>query len=120
MRERRKLKRRNLSYYMPVLDPGTQEMLGHLVDISPQGLMMDSQKVFTVDRDCRLRLDVTADVAEKSHIDFIARTKWCRPDSVEPYLYDIGFEIIKISSQDAEIVKRIVEKYGTRDSSAFS
>ncbi len=112
MHERRKLKRKNLSYYMPVIDPSTEQIIGHLVDISPQGLMMDSQKTFNVGQDYRLRLNVTSDVSDRNSIDFGARTKWCRPDTVEPYLYDIGFEIVKISIQDADVVRRIVEKYG--------
>ncbi len=113
--ERRKLKRKNLTYYMPVIDPKNEQIIGHLVDISPKGLMMDSQQAFTVGQDYRLRLNVTADVAERNFIDFDARTKWCRPDIVEPYLYDIGFEIVKISSQDAAVINRIVEKYGSRE-----
>jgi len=120
MHERRKSKRRNLSYYMPVIDPKDEQIMGHLVDISLQGLMMDSQQALPLNKDLHLRLNVTADVAEKNAIEFIARVKWCRPDSIEPYLFDIGFEIIKISNQDAEIIKRIVEKYGSRDSSTFS
>jgi hypothetical protein len=119
MQERRRSKRRNMSYYMPVLDPRSEEILGHLVDITHQGIMMDSKKVFPLNKDFKLRLNVTADVADKSSIDFIARSKWCKPDTIEPYLYDIGFEIIKISNEDAGVVKRIVEKYGSQDSSAF-
>ncbi len=115
MQERRKLKRRNLSYYMPVIDPKTEQIIGHLVDISPQGLMMDSQQEFVQGKDSLLRLNVTADVSDKNHIEFIGRTKWCRPDVVEPYLYDIGFEIIRISQQDMEVIRKIVEKYGSRD-----
>ena len=120
MHERRKTKRRNLSYYMPVLDPSTEEILGHLVDITAQGIMMDSQKIYPLNKDFKLRLNVTSDVANKSYIEFIARTKWCKPDSIEPYLYDIGFEIIKISNEDGAVIKAIVEKYGSHSVSAFS
>ncbi len=119
MQERRKLKRRNLSYYMPVIDPITDEIIGHLVDISPKGLMMDTQKVLPSEKDFKLRLNVTADVADKEYIEFIARSKWCQPDSIEPYLYDIGFEIVRISSQDAQVIERIVEKYGSQSASTF-
>lgn len=115
MHERRKLKRRNLSYYMPVIEPKTQQIIGHLVDISPKGLMMDSQIKFVEGNDCTLRLNVTADVSSKNFIEFIGRTKWCRPDSIEPYLFDIGFEIVKISQQDADVIRKIVDKYGSRD-----
>jgi len=117
MRERRKSKRRNLSYYMVVIDSATQEMIGHLIDITLHGLQMDSQKPFPLEQDYHLRLDVTPDVANKSFIEFIARSKWSRPDTIEPNLYDTGFEIIKISQDNSQIIQRIVDKYGSRDSS---
>ena len=117
--ERRKLKRRSLAYYMLVMDANTRAMLGHLVDITPLGFMMDSQKPLLLESDYRLRLDTTPDIAEKDYIKFTARTKWCLPDAVEPYLFDIGFSIIDITQQDAEIIRRISEKYAARDSYSF-
>ena len=119
VQERRKLKRRSLAYYMLVLDAKSREMLGHLVDITPLGLMMDSQKAFPLEKDYRLRLDAAPDVADKSYINFTARTKWCLPDAIEPYLYDIGFSIIGIAPHDAEIIRQIAEKYAARDSFSY-
>ena len=117
--ERRKLKRRSLIYYMLVLDANTQQMIGHLVDISAHGFMMDSQKSLPVGTDFHLRLDVTSDLADKTYIKFTARSRWCLPDVIEPYLFDIGFSIIEIAPSDAEIIQRIAEKYAARDSINF-
>ena len=115
VQERRRLKRRSLAYYMLVLDANTREMLGHLVDITPLGLMMDSQKAFPLENDYRLRLDTMPDVADKNFIKFTARTKWCSPDAIEPYLFDIGFSITDISQHDSEIIRQISEKYAARE-----
>jgi hypothetical protein len=117
--ERRKLKRKSLTYYMLVLDGNSREMLGHLVDITPLGLMMDSQKPLPLGNDFRLRLDTMPDVADKNYIKFTARTKWCLPDVVEPYLFDIGFSITDITPHDAEIIRQIADKYAARDSFSF-
>jgi hypothetical protein len=117
--ERRKLKRRSLAYYMLVLDANTRGTIGHLVDITPRGLMMDSQKPLPLEKDFRLRLDTTPDVADKDHITFTARSKWCLPDVVEPYLFDIGFNIINIGLHDAEIVQHIAERYAVGDGFRF-
>ncbi len=119
IQERRKLKRRSLTYYMLVLDANSREMLGHLVDITPIGLMMDSQKPLPLENDYLLRLDTMPDVADKDYIKFTARSKWCLPDVVEPYLYDIGFSIIDISSHDAKIIRQISDKYAARDNFSF-
>ena len=40
--ERRKLSRRNFSYYMRVMDEATGKLIGHLSDISTGGFKVDS------------------------------------------------------------------------------
>jgi hypothetical protein len=114
--DRRKLKRQSISYYMLVMDATAGKTIGHLVDITAKGFMMDTQFEFPVNKLYRLRLDTTADVADKSYIEFTAMTKWSAPDAVELGLFDIGFQIIKIAPADADIVTRIINKYGARDS----
>jgi hypothetical protein len=111
IQDRRKYKRRSLAYYMLVVDAVTSETVGHLVDITPAGFLMDCPKALPLEKDFHLRLDTMPDVADKSYITFTARSKWCKPDVVEPYLFDVGFKIVIISPHDAEIVRRIAEKY---------
>jgi hypothetical protein len=113
--ERRKLKRRSLSYYMLVTDPTTNKTVGHLVDITPKGFMMDTQYQIPPHRECHFRLDTTADVATKSFIEITARSVWVAPDAVEVGLFDIGFEITTMTEEDADILQRIVDKYGDRE-----
>ncbi len=48
MAERRKSERRSISYYLRIIDADSNLMLGHLGDITLQGLKMDSQKPLPV------------------------------------------------------------------------
>jgi hypothetical protein len=112
--ERRKLNRRNVSYYMPVVDNNTRQVIGHLMDISPIGLMMDSKIPIPTNLKYSLRLDLTEDIAGKAILEFVAVSVWCRPDSVQPYMYNAGFHIVDISPADLEVIKRIAEKYGAK------
>ena len=111
-RERRRLERRNVSYYLPVLDNKTRRVIGHLVDISPVGLMMDSKIPVPTNLKYDLHLDFMEEIAGKAYVDFTARSKWCRPDSIQPYLYNAGFDFTNLADEDIEIIKRIAEKYG--------
>lgn len=113
MVERRNLQRRSFSYYMRVVDDTTQQLVGHLADISPRGFKLDCSQPLPVDKDFRLRMDLTSDVADKPFIVFTARSKWCNPDSMDPFVYNVGFEIIHISVLDGKIYQDIVEKYGS-------
>jgi len=120
MPERRKIKRRSISYYMRIIDAGANQMIGHLADITLQGLKMDSQKTIPLGKEYRLRIYTTADVADKEFIEFSACTRWCHLDPLDPGIFDIGFEIVKIDPHDAEIVQHIMDKYSTRENSYLS
>jgi hypothetical protein len=112
MAEKRNLKRRAFSYYMQAVDENIEKTLGYLADISPSGFRLDCKQPLPIGQDYQLRLDLTNDVADKAYMSIIARTKWCRLDELDPFVYNIGFQIVTIEPEDAEIFKRIVEKYG--------
>ena len=111
--ERRRFQRRNLSYYLPIMDNDTAQTVGHLVDISQVGIMIDCKRNIPSGEVYHLRLDLMEGIAEKPQVDFTAECKWCRSDKIQPYLYNAGFEIKEISDEDREIVARIAEKYGS-------
>jgi hypothetical protein len=117
--DRRRLKRRSISYYMLVIEADTQKMIGHLVDITPKGLMLDTQYPIPLGKEYRLRIETTPDVADKGFIEFKARSVWRTPDPVEAYLNDVGFEITDIRPHDAEIIQHIVDRYGKHDPMTF-
>ncbi len=110
--ERRKLHRRNVSYYLPVIDSNTQKVIGHLMDINTTGLMMDSTVSVPTNLKYNLRLDLMENIAGKGVLEFTAMSKWCRPDKLQPYMFNAGFQITNISPDVLEVVKIIAEKYG--------
>ena len=115
IQERRKYKRRNLSYYLPIIDNDVEQVLGHLVDISLVGIMIDCKRNIPSGQKYNLRLDLMEKVGEKSSVEFSVQCKWCRFDKIQPYLYNAGFEITQISEEDLVVIKSISEKYGTSD-----
>jgi hypothetical protein len=119
MPERRKFNRRSISYYLRIIDVGENQMLGHLADITLQGLKMDSQKPIPANLAYRLRINTTADVADKDYIQFEACTRWCHIDPIQPGIFNIGFEIVQIDPHDAKIVQRIMDKYSTPENGFY-
>lgn len=112
MAEKRNLKRRGFSYYMQAVDNNTQKAIGYLADISPRGFRLDCKQPLPTGQDYELRLDLTNDVASKAYMIVVARTKWCRLDELDPFVYNIGFQLVSMAQDDLEIFHRIVEKYG--------
>ena len=113
MVEKRNAKRRGFSYYMQAVDEDTQKALGYLADISPRGFRLDCKQSLPPEHEYRLRLELTNDVAGKPFMIVVARSKWCRIDELDPFVFNIGFQLVSMDQEDLPIYQRIVEKYGT-------
>ncbi len=111
MDDRRKVKRKDFSYYMRLFDSDTQNLVGHLADISTGGFKIDSRDPITVDKVFRLRMDLFPEVSSKPYMIFSARVRWCQTHPLDPTLYHIGFQIINIQPGDYEILNRLVQNY---------
>jgi c-di-GMP-binding flagellar brake protein YcgR len=115
MTNKRKIDRREFTYYMQVKDEATKEIIGYLSDISTGGFKLDCDNEIPIGQDFHLRIELTADVADKTSMTFIGRSKWCHHDHVDPTSYNVGFEIVNMSPGDMEIFKRMFEKYGSEN-----
>jgi hypothetical protein len=113
MIEQRKRKRRIFSYYMRVTDSVTQKPIGHLSDISAMGFKLDSGQSLPIGEHYNLRIDLPSEVANKNFLVFMAQSKWCGTDKTDPFIQNIGFEIVNITPQDAVIYNRIIERYAS-------
>ena len=120
MAERRKLNRRNFSYYMRLMNDKTGELVGHLTDISTNGFKVDSQKIIPLNVDFNFRIDLTGEIASKTYMVFSARSRWCEQDRIDPNSYNVGFELTSITPSDLEIFTRMFEKYGTQNANNTS
>jgi hypothetical protein len=101
-------------YFVRVYDAATRQQIGNLVDITPQGAMIVSQDSISAGQAIKLRLELTADIADKPYLEFPTRSIWCHPD-LDPTLYNIGFEILELTPEDSSIVHKIIETFGFRD-----
>ena len=114
--ERRKRDRRDFSYYMRVMNENTGELVGHLADISIGGFKLESQKPISKNTEYPLRIELSNDISDKSFIVFIASSKWCQPHLIDTTLYNVGFQIVDMSSEDQESFKKIYDMYGSQKS----
>lgn len=110
--EKRNLTRKAFSYYMQVVDDTEEKPLGYLTDISTHGFRLDCRQPLQVERTFAVRLDLTDEVADKSSLVLVARNRWCKRDELDPFVYNVGFQIVNMSPEDVPIFKRLVERYG--------
>jgi len=113
MDERRKLNRKYLAFFTRVFDRGNGQLLGHLADLTSEGMMIISEKPLEIDTVYNLRMDLSGAFFDREQLDFKANGVWCKPD-IDPAFFNIGFQLINISSDEISIIHRIIEEYGIR------
>ncbi len=112
--EGRRIERRTFTYYMQVLDASTAKLMGHLSDISAIGFKLDCQAAVPLGKDFQLYINLSKEIADKTTMSFIARSKWCKQDPIDPTTFVVGFQLINISPGDQAIFQRMFEKYGKK------
>ncbi len=113
MAERRTVPRKKFEYYMTVTDEETGELLGHLVQISIDGLQLETIKELPIQKDYYLHLELTPELADRPYMVFIAKSRWCKMDEIQPNLFRVGFSIVEILPDDKNIFMNIIMKYGS-------
>lgn len=104
--------RREFVYYQPVIDYETQQIAGHLTDISAGGFKLDTRTPVAVGREFRFVIKLSMEVADKPAMAFVARSRWCKVDPLDPYIYNVGFQLVQIAPADLKIFQRMMELYG--------
>jgi hypothetical protein len=112
-KQRNRPERKDFFYYKQVMNPITRETIGHLADISTGGFKLDSQHPLPVNKDFQFLINLSSEMADKPHMVFVARSRWCRVDPLDPYVYNVGFQLVDIDPEDREIFNRMMEKYAS-------
>lgn len=110
--ERRKVARRNFTYYMRVLDEASGKVVGYISDISTGGFKLDSKYSVPLNVNLRLRIEQTGLISNKSFIIFTGKARWCRQDQFDPSMYNLGLQIVDMSPADLSVVVQMFTAYG--------
>lgn len=112
--ERRKISRRNFSYYMRVLDKHTGELIGQIADISTGGFKLESSQPIPLGMTMDLCIDQVGQISPRSYITFTARTRWCDRDPYDPTIYNVGFQLIDMTPADYDVFVTMFNSYGVQ------
>lgn len=114
MPDKRREKRKQLIYYLRVVDRNTDKLFGQLVDITTEGMKLVSEKPVEPDTTYELKMLLPEEIENRKEVYFEANCQWCKRD-VNPNFYSIGFEFIRISTQDINIIKNLIYDFSFRD-----
>ena len=112
--DKRRLKRSHLIYYLRVFDRVSNQILGHLVDITPEGAMLISEKPIPAGAQYQLRMILPTEIFGRDHLDFDAESLWSKRD-INADFHDTGFRLLNVEVKDTAIISRLIDEYGFRD-----
>ena len=112
---KRNMKRHYLIYYLRVFNRDNGEVLGHLVDITPKGIMIMRDSPIEVGGNYKLRLRWRNSAGRLQLADFEGLCRWCRPD-VNPDFYDAGFAITATNEEHVAAIQELIHDLGMPES----
>ncbi len=112
MEERRGYRRSALVYYLKVHDADSGELLGHLADITPQGLRVVGHDLALVPhRRYRLRIEMPEQYRDAGDPVLEADCLWSGPD-VNPDLHAAGLRFADLDPVRQQTVEDLIHLLG--------
>lgn len=109
--ERRQYERNDLKYFARVYNRKLERLIGYLVNITPKGLMIVSEKPIDQGAIVGLRIALPESINDVAHLDLDAQCVWSKLDD-ESKFYKLGFKLRDIQSDQKESIDHIVRQYG--------
>ncbi|GMR06180.1 MAG: hypothetical protein BMS9Abin25_0763 [Gammaproteobacteria bacterium] len=108
--EKRKRRRWELVFYLRIFDQEDGPLLGHVVDISADGLMLLSENPVELNKDFDLSLEMPSSGAKKRHkITLKAHSIWHSNDA-NPDLIDTGFQLINPEKSSIDAIAKLIRE----------
>jgi hypothetical protein len=108
--EKRRSKRRHLVYYLKVYEMPAEALLGYMLDISPAGIMLLSDKGMKLQKDYFLKMLLPQTISGKDSIRFKAACVWSQTDLYLDFFAN-GFQITEIADEDATIIETLIQDF---------
>jgi len=110
----RRHKRRHLIYYLRVFENGSEKLVGHVVDITQEGLKLIMDSPITPKSKWKLRMSLPEPIEGTREVRFEATCVWCDKD-VNPDFYVAGFEIHGLGESEIQTIESLVREFGFQD-----
>lgn len=108
MNNKRHSKRWDLILYLRVFDQETQNLIGHVVDITTEGMKVISDNRIPVGQVFNVWLDVPQEDGERKRISLQARSLWSER-ATNPDFYDTGFHLVNPTPEAVHSIRLVID-----------
>ena len=109
MSDKRRLKRWHLIYYLRVFECNSDQLLGHIVDLTTEGLMLISEKRIPLGQELDVRMEIPAEDGTKRNLTMKTHSVWSDLD-VNRSFYDTGFELVEPSAETIAQIQGLIDE----------
>lgn len=108
--EKRQRRRWELVFYLRIFDQSNGSLLGHVIDISEDGLMLLSEVPIELQKDYDLSLEMPSSGSNSNKkISIKARSIWQSKDT-NPDLVDTGFQLIDPDMESVKTIQNLIDE----------
>jgi PilZ domain len=109
--EKKRNSRKNCRVFLEVSDADTGQLVGHLVNITTDGLMVTSEKPLEIDNDFHLKILFPQEIKGVQEFVTNGTSVWCEEDEETPSFFNTGFQLKDVARKDIKVIKKMIKKY---------
>ena len=98
-----------LIHALRIFDVQTNEMLGHLMNVTTEGVMLISETPLAVNKDFQLKMAIPVGDGETVDVELEARSIWSKADE-DPHFHKTGFQFTFCSEDSLQAISALIEK----------
>lgn len=114
-KENRTVDRRRLVFYLRIFDQDSGQMLGHLTDLSPAGLMLVCRRKIEPGSIHHARIILPKEVLGRNEMHVKITCRWCRPDAIAGF-HVAGFQFDEIDLSQKRLIDGLTEEFSQESS----
>lgn len=114
MSEKRTMKRRHLIYYLRVFDSKDDSLVGHVIDITTEGIQLFSEEPIEIGKEFKFKMALPEFIKENVEIEFEGVCSWSKRD-VNQDFYVAGFKFGKLPEKEVKLINQLVMEAGFQD-----
>ena len=109
--ERRRAARKQVRYFLTVIDQNTKEQIGLLVDLNTEGAMIIRESKLDLGKRFKIHIVLPEEIDGAKFIELNVESMWCEKD-INPSFYAVGFQFKSISEKNKHLIVRLMNTFG--------
>jgi hypothetical protein len=105
--------------HLRVFNANDNQLLGHIVNVTTEGIMLIGEKTLSVDSEFKLKMELPLEGEISTEIELDARSVWCKAD-VDPIFYNTGFQFTHCAEKSINAISALIERLKRLQSSKYS